>query len=139
MPKTSEPGKLPTVEMDEWLNTNGLAHHTRSNRSCFHRMAGLPIIGQAAASTIGCEGDSCFISGSIFDHPRRFRIKGRNKLTDFAGVVSAPYLHVHEMTAKAEQICDEFDLSFRIGDPRDDWYGYGTTPLIIWNPRIVSL
>lgn len=139
MSKRSEPGKLPTVPLEEWLTRNNLTRHTRSDRACFHRMADLPVVGTPAESPYGCQGKDCYISGSIFDHPRRFKIKGRNRIADFAGVISAPYLHRHEMVQDAQRIADRFGLSFRIDDSRDDWYGHGTTSLVIWNPKKINL
>ncbi|GAA4034828.1 hypothetical protein GCM10023063_18810 [Arthrobacter methylotrophus] len=139
MSKRSEPDKLPTVELEQWLISNKLARHTRSDRACFHRMAGLPSIGSAAESAYGCQGGDCYISGAIFDHPRRFRVTGRNRIADCAGVISAPYLHAHEMLRDAELISDRWGLSFRLDDARDDWYGYGTTSLVLWNPKKISL
>jgi hypothetical protein len=139
MPKRSEPGKLPTVPLEEWFRTNELSSHTRFDRACFHVMAGLPVVGIASESVRGCKGEYCHISGSIFDHPRHFKIKGRNRIADFAGVLSSPYLHPHEMLQDAQRISQQFGLSYRIDDPRDDWYGHGTTSFVIWNPNKISL
>lgn len=138
MPKRSEPGKLPTVPLEEWFRRNELTTHTRFDRACFHRMAGLPVIGDPY-STYGCQGEGCGISGANFDHPRRFRVKGPNRISSYAGVISAPYLYDHEMLQDAQLITEQFGLQYRIGDPRDDWYGHGTTSLVIWNSDKISL
>lgn len=138
MPKPSEPDRLPSFSLEDWLKTNALAQHRRPDRACLHRMAGLSPVGRLS-SHLGCEGEDCHLSGAIFDHARRFKIRGSNRISDFAGVISAPYLYEHEMVEDAERIAEEYGLAFRIGDPRDDWYGYGTTPIVIWNPDRVSL
>lgn len=139
MSKRSEPGQLPAVDLDYWLLSRGLAEHRRYDRACFHHMAGLPAVGNPALSVSGCRGKDCRVGGRIFDHSRRFRVKGSNRIADYAGVITAPYLHDHEMVEDARRITEQFGLSYRIGDPGDDWYGVGTTPLVIWNPGKISL
>lgn len=139
MSKRSEPEKLPTVRLETWLLDNGLAEHTRFDRACFHHMAGLPVVGRPSENLYGCESRDCRVAGAIFDHPRRFRLRGPNRISSYAGVISAPYLHDHEMLQDAERIAEKFGLEYRIGDARDDWYGAGTTSLVIWNSTKISL
>lgn len=138
--KPSEPSRVATVSLDEWLSSRSLSEHSSIGSNCLHVMGGLPLVGFKKDDNGRkiCDGDGCWIGGLIFDHRRSFKKKGRGR-APYAGVISAPYMYPEEIEPEAKRISEQFGLLYRIGDPQDDYYGVGTTPVVFWNPSKVTL
>lgn len=133
--KSSDQSIVATVRLGDWMRDGGVAPYNRIEKSCFHVMAGLPIVGYGKV----CQGDDCRVDNYDFDHGHRLKIRGGNKSVDYVGVIAAPYQYPEEIEAFIKPICKRFGLEYRIGDPREDFYGYGTTAFVVWNPRRINL
>lgn len=110
-----------TYDLQRWAETRGVKESHRRWSDCLHGL-----VGRGAPSrsmNCGCpRGDS-----ELLDHARLWNRGGRPAflLAHVYGDVS-PW---SEGWVRAQEYADAFGVRVVVGDPADDWYGFGTTPL----------
>lgn len=121
---------------DEWAADRELIAHGPA-AVCLHGVA------SATGVTPHRYAGDCRLTvthGPILDHIRVWDVRPAGARRRAAVVSLGPYIaDTSESRDDVAELAGLYDLAWRFGEERDRSYGFGTVPVVLWNPRVINL